>query len=60
MLAEILQLERLVQKVTRRLREHDLAAVPGGHHPSSPMHVHPDIAGVRQERLTRVDPHPDT
>ncbi len=60
MLTEILQLERLVQEVTRRLREHDLPAVPGGHHPSRPMHVHPDVAGVRQEWLTRVDPHPHT
>ena len=59
MLAEVLELERLVQEVTGRLRENDLAAVPGGHHPSRTVHIHPDVARVRQQRLTRMDSHSD-
>src|SRR5207244_9143533 len=60
MLTQIDQL-LLRNEVSRRLRDHDLAAVRGGRDPSSPMNIDPDIPLRGSERLTCVDadPQPD-
>ena len=45
-------------EVRRRLRQEHLPPVPGGRDPRRPVHVEPDIALVRPERLAGVQPHP--
>ena len=42
----------------RRLRGQDLAAVARGHDPRRAMDAHPVIAGLRDQGLAGVEPHP--
>ena len=41
------------------LRDHDLPAVPGAHHPRRQMNVHADVLRRIDTRLPRVHAHPD-
>ena len=45
-------------EVDRRLRQKHLPAVSGRRDPRRPVHVEPDVALVRPERLACVQPHP--
>jgi hypothetical protein len=66
-LAEVLQAvategandDGVLEQLERRLREQDLAAVPGCCDPGRPVHVDAAVLPVDQERLTRVQSHPD-
>jgi hypothetical protein len=58
-LAEIAEIA--VDQLAGRLRQQDLAAVPGGGDPGRPVDVDPDVALVGDRRLAGVqaDPHAD-
>ena len=47
-----------VDERARSLRDDDLAAVRGAHHPRRAVDVDADVALVGDDRLTRVDPDP--
>ena len=57
MLAELRQL--VLDQLRRRLRDHDLAAVAGAHHPRGQMNVLPDVLRRIDTRLPRMHPHPN-
>ncbi len=46
-------------QVARRLRDEDLATVPGRRNARSAVHLHPDVALVREQRLAGVQTHAD-
>jgi hypothetical protein len=56
-LAEIGQLEVLVQEASRRLGDEHLAAVTCAHHAGGPVHVDPHVPLVGDERLAGVHSH---
>ena len=58
MLAEIDDLVLVREQVARRVRQENLPTVAGGGDPGRTVHVHSDVALVRQQRLARVDAHP--
>ena len=57
-LAEIDDLVLVHEQVACRVRQENLPAVAGGGDPSGAVHVHSDVALLRQQRLARVDAHP--
>ena len=57
--AELLELLRVVEKITSRLRKDDLAPVRRGHDPRCAMNVDADVLRAVQDGLSRVDPNPD-
>jgi hypothetical protein len=58
MLAEVAQLDVARDEVTRRLRDHDLAAMSCGGDAGRAVNVDPDVAFVDRERLAGVDADP--
>jgi hypothetical protein len=58
-LAEVVQLERRVDQIARRLREENLAAVPHGGDARSADDVDTDVAVVGQRGLAGVNANPD-
>ena len=58
-LTEVAHEHPLVEQRPRRLAQQHLAAVSSGHHPRRAVHVEPDVLGRVEDRLSRVDPHPD-
>jgi hypothetical protein len=55
--AEIGQIRFAVHQRVRLVRDQHLAAVSRAHDPRGPVHVHPDVSRIRQQRPTRVDAH---
>ena len=56
-LPEVDEVVRAHQQIAGRVREQHLPAVTGVGDPGGPVHVHADVALLRQQRLPGVDPH---